>query len=446
MQGNDDLAGFLQTHHWDNNNSGYSLSYCKRYETVNLTKRRYHTRITTKHICKDYEYLFQACMTGLTQLWRMCIDGQPFAQRKINIFFGSKEPNRDIWFKQTPLCLASRKGHIEVVKLLLKYGAEVDKVSEDVINERVFSMTHINGYTPLFAACQRKYYKIADILLEKGANVNIALYDACRVGFLETVQFLAQKGADVNSIWPNGQTALYAACYGGYYTIVKFLINQGALIDTRLINKATTLNTLTCLHVVYACGNLKILKLLIEQGSSITAIGILRRKLLHTACRGGKYKIVKAIIDYRIHINASDKFGTTPLLACVLQRLSLDCLDQNMITYFPKKRKRLHFIHNEPILKQDSIINKMMNDKSYDELIFHDIDDELIFEDIDDELIFDDDIKRENLNVNHCKVIQLLLENGADINIADSEGRSPLSVARESGNRGLIEILQKKHF
>ncbi|VDI26531.1 Hypothetical predicted protein [Mytilus galloprovincialis] len=436
IAGNDDLVEYLQKHHWFDNNLRYSLSYCEANEIVNITNRRDHTGIITKDICNDYEYLFQACMTGQTQSWQMCIDGQPFAKRKINIFFRSKGSNGGIWFKQTPLCLASRKGHIEVVKLLLKYGAEVDKMSEDVINDYGLSMTHLNGYTPLFAACQRKYYKIADILLEKGANVNIALYDACRGGFLETVQFLAQKGANVNSICPNGQTALYAACNGGFYTIVKFLIDQGALIDTRLRNKATTLNTLTCLHVVYTCGNLKILKLLIEQGSYITAIGILRRKLLHTACLGGKYKIVKAIIDCRIYINSSNKFGTTPLLACVLQQLSRYYLDQNR-TYYPRKRQRLHFIHNEHILKQDSIINKNKGD---DEIIFNDIDDELKWFEFDDELIF------ENLSVNHCKVIQLLLENGADINIADLRGRSPLSVARESGDRGLIEMLQKKHF
>ncbi|CAC5410694.1 unnamed protein product [Mytilus coruscus] len=439
IAGNDELAEYLQTHHRDYNNIEYSFSCGEHDEIVYITERRYHTGILTEDLCNEYKYLFQACMTGQTQSLQMCIAGMLFAKRKINIFFRSKEPNLAIWFNQTPLCLACRIGHIEVVKLLLKYGAEVDKMSEDVINDYDFPRIDQNGYTPLFAACQRKYYKIVDILLEKGANVNIALYDACREGYLDTVQFLAQKGADVNSICPNGQTALYAACIAGYYTIVKFLIDRGALIDIRLRTKDTTSKKLTCLHLVYACGNLKILQLLIEKGSSITAIGILRRKLLQTACKEGKYEIVKTIIDCRINVNASDKFGTTPLLACVLNCFARYHFRGNYSLL--KKRRRSRLTVNDPFLKQEGNINDKMNDNSDDELIFDDIDVKL-YSHTSPRMI----IKRENLTVNENKVIYLLIENGADINIADRKGRTPLSVAREIRHTTLIRMLQTSDY
>jgi ankyrin repeat protein len=57
----------------------------------------------------------------------------------------------------TPLLLASIKGHVQVMKLLLKHGAKTDV------------KTH-SGNTPLLVACMYGHNEAVQLLLENGAN------------------------------------------------------------------------------------------------------------------------------------------------------------------------------------------------------------------------------------------------------------------------------------
>ena len=57
----------------------------------------------------------------------------------------------------TPLCMASERGHKEVVEVLLKEGADIDKAQND-------------GRTPLFIASQNGHKEVVEVLLKAGAD------------------------------------------------------------------------------------------------------------------------------------------------------------------------------------------------------------------------------------------------------------------------------------
>jgi ankyrin repeat protein len=59
--------------------------------------------------------------------------------------------------EKLPLNASSAKGKVESAKLLLDHGAEVD--SED-----------INGWSPLFVATKHQHVEVVETLLERGAE------------------------------------------------------------------------------------------------------------------------------------------------------------------------------------------------------------------------------------------------------------------------------------
>lgn len=91
----------------------------------------------------------------------------------------------------TALADACSGGHIDIVRLLLHYGAEVD------IQERT-------GDTALMNACFNGHIEIVRLLLQNGANVNLkgdlgtSLYYACLGGHREIVSLLLDNGANPN--------------------------------------------------------------------------------------------------------------------------------------------------------------------------------------------------------------------------------------------------------
>jgi len=97
-----------------------------------------------------------------------------------------KEPLKEA----TLLHYASHNGHIDLVKLLIERGADVN--AKD-----------IKGYTPLFAASARGHREVAEILLDNGANVHEdptklnPLYAATNQRHRDTALLLVERGA-----WP----------------------------------------------------------------------------------------------------------------------------------------------------------------------------------------------------------------------------------------------------
>lgn len=160
---------------------------------------------------------------------------------------------------KTALSKATGKGHVEIVQFLLSKGAfaqVVDFTNAAYINKPriveayVTSGFDINskglgGQTALQRAASQGHVEVVDILLKNGANPLIA--DAQKISPLiaavmsypsyknlnalqAILKMLIAKGADINAINAGGQTALMLAIATELFPVAEILLNEGATI------------------------------------------------------------------------------------------------------------------------------------------------------------------------------------------------------------------------
>jgi RNA polymerase sigma factor (sigma-70 family) len=130
----------------------------------------------------------------------------------------------------TALALAAHFGHLEVMRLLIDRGADVNRVA-----------THRLAVTPLHAALFGRQLEAALLLVERGANVAIArgggagmkragwtpLHYAAGMGFSALVQPLLDRGADPSHRDEEGKTPLDVAIDANHSGIVDVLRSRG---------------------------------------------------------------------------------------------------------------------------------------------------------------------------------------------------------------------------
>ena len=123
---------------------------------------------------------------------------------------------------RSPLVAAAREGDLEITKLLLGAGADVEY--------------HAQGdESPLMAASANGRLNVVSLLVARGAEVNrevvgdgTALLVASRGGQVAVVNYLISQGADVDGQVNADGTPLINAVRNGHYEVAKILLENGA--------------------------------------------------------------------------------------------------------------------------------------------------------------------------------------------------------------------------
>lgn len=181
----------------------------------------------------------------------------------------------------TPLGLAARHGNLDIVKLLIKAGANLD-----------FQMEELDRDTALMIAAANGNFEIVKTLVEAGADVNLknyygeqALSMAAHIGDKKIFDYLYPLTIpeytvgrkvlaeairsrnivrDVNGLWKNkeGKTALmYGIEDNDNIEKVRLLIKAGADVNAKDNDGNTALS------LAQEAGNLEIIQLLKEAGA-----------------------------------------------------------------------------------------------------------------------------------------------------------------------------------
>ncbi|KAL3069145.1 hypothetical protein niasHT_034375 [Heterodera trifolii] len=214
----------------------------------------------------------------------------------------------------SPLHFAAQKGDLQLCKLLVAKGAEVNQKSED---ER--------GIVPLQIACGSGHLPIVKFFLESaGADIEIidsdgdtAFMYALLKNKLEIGHFLIASGARTDRTDKNGISPLHYFAKKGDFALCKFLVDNGANV-----NQTTTSggDPVTPLLIACAEGHLQLVKLLMDNGANVnqktSGPGI--APLLFATILG-HFPIVKLLIEEgNADIEVADSDGHTALILSLL--------------------------------------------------------------------------------------------------------------------------------
>jgi ankyrin repeat protein len=312
---------------------------------------------------------------------------------KLLLEHGSEVNRKENWRGETPLMLAAVECHADVVRMLITHGANpnlrstsFDLHDRDGIVGLQASLYWKGGLTALLFAARQGCVETGEALVEGGTDMSLTdtdfrftpLMDAIFNGHLDFAQMLIDKGANINdgSLYvlvdqrntiphegdkqtvaglthllldrgadpnaafnngkvpprmtypairygpiPAGSTPLLSAARAQNVALMQILLDKGANP-----NKATTIDHFTPLMAALSGGPrrrgrgaprsesnlMPAIQLLIERGADVNAANSRGMTAMHYAARIGDDPAVQLLADHGAKLDVKDRLGRTP--------------------------------------------------------------------------------------------------------------------------------------
>ena len=310
-------------------------------------------------------------------------------------------------YSLTPLMNARA---LPVVELLIAKGADIHAKVER------------QGRTKLHMTCLTGDKDMADLLIRKGADVNLKdrsgitpLWLAASGGHTDVAELLIAKGADVNASDKRGRTPLTVAKQRKHTEMVNILLEHGA--------KQT-------LHAAVASGDIDEVKRLISQRADVNVKNEEGQTPLHRAARAGQREVAELLISKGADINAMSQAWESTPLHCTANKGRLNVAE--LLLAKGAKLEERNFNGQTP-LHLAAFGNQP---KVAGLLLAHGAD-------IEARTAYDRTPLGAALHYDHPEMVEFLLDKGANIH-AKEVGMPLLNVAIRDNNKKMVTLLMKK--
>jgi ankyrin repeat protein len=186
----------------------------------------------------------------------------------------------------TPLIGAAQRGHVEVVRKLLEFHADVNAKAND-------------GLTAVMQAAQAGHAPVVKALVAAGAELNIkrgdgatALIGAAQHGHAAIVDELLAGHANVHIPTDAGVTAIAAASLYGHGGIVRALIKAGADVNVKDRRFGAT-----SLIMAAQQGHIEVVRALIEAHADVNARMPNGQSAMDLAQRQGRTQVISMLVQ-----------------------------------------------------------------------------------------------------------------------------------------------------
>ncbi|VEN62626.1 unnamed protein product [Callosobruchus maculatus] len=344
------------------------------------------------------------------------------------------------------LHLASKDGHVDIVRELLKRGAIVDAATK-------------KGNTALHIASLAGQEEVVRLLVQHGASLNVQsqngftpLYMAAQENHDGVVRYLLSKGANQTLATEDGFTPLAVAMQQGHDKVVAVLLENDARGKVRLpalhiaakkddVKAAalllqndrdpdvTSKSGFTPLHIAAHYGNDKVASLLYEKGADVNYTAKHNITPLHVASKWGKINMVTLLIAKGADIQAKTRDGLTPLHCAARSGHDqvVDLLLENGAPIHAKTKNGLAALH---MAAQGEHVDAARV------LLYHGAP-------VDDVTVDYLTALHVAAHCGHVRVAKLLLDRGADPNSRALNGFTPLHIACKKNRLKVVELLLK---
>ena len=285
--------------------------------------------------------------------------------------------------RSSPIHEAAKAGDIGKVKSMIAENPEL-------LNKQ---LPHEFYESPLSIAVKKGDEEMVKVLLDSGADVNQEYYagDTClaiaaKWGHTGIAKLLIEKGAEVNPKSSSIETPLIEAAKSKSSDMVKLLLDHGA--DVHMVKKANrgsskNIILFTPLKTATEYGNIEAIKILLDHGADINFKGENDNSAIHMAIKG-HFKRAEHITGLKLLIESGANINEKGYQG----KTPLHLAAEGKLLYNPDQKKNYY----EPV---------------------------------------------------DAAIIKFLLNTGADKNIQDDNGYTPIQYAAKKGHNDIVDLLRK---
>jgi ankyrin repeat protein len=334
---------------------------------------------------------------------------------KALLVHGAQVNAKERMHDQTALMWAASEKRPEVVKLLLETGADIGARS------RVYPRT-VTGEETQRAGREELNYTI----LRGGST---ALQFAAREGDVESARLLLAAGANVNDPLPDGTTVLIEAAHSGQGAVAALLLDKGADPNRAEVGY-------TALHAAVLRGDVNLVKALLAHQANPNLV--ITKATQTKRANGHEFELLAPLLGSTPYMLASQYLEIEMMRALAAAGAN---------TRLPKKDGTTPLMLAAGMLASTSV-----DRRSHRVLDGAKIEDETrVLEGVKAAIALGADIDAVNQQGDtalhsaaaqgFARVVQLLVESGASLNVKNKRGLTPLSVGLAGSDA--IDLLKK---